>query len=718
MSGWCRPSWTWVVVCFVLSGVGVGCGGADAKGSRMTGSAAGVGGNAGSAGGGAGGLLGGAANGSAGTLGGVGGTAGVTQPPVVDSGAPPFVQDDTAASGLAPGVIDMLKAGGGACTVNAIYPYEGTIFPGGLQPPIVMWSGGADAAYVRMQYEGSDILDYQFAAGATNPGQLQIPREAWNEITRRTNRANLNVTLTVQTGGALSTCTLHWRVAAGNMVGALYYNTYQAPSPGIPGIGAIMRLTLGGVAEIYKQGAGAPPVGPCYSCHSVSFNGTVLVSSLHNYTPFFQSFVVEKFDVTSAVEPTASGTLHNANFGALTPDGSRILSMGNPQCTAGSDTFPRRPNNFPLVEGNDVARVLNTSTGEEIPAPGLDGANYMWMPQFSPDGDKVVFNHAKANGSGGTDRTQLAIMDYNYDTNTFSNLRVIVNAPEFAPGVPSFDYSPVGAGAGPQPAGVDMCTYDGTDDPSGVAFLPMGSCNGPCYPAWPFFTPDGKGVVFSLTSDPDFAQAFPGRDAPSKSDLWYVDTETLEVVRLDNANRGLDEIDQQNNYYPTVLPIAIGGYFWMFWTAVRDYGHLVQGRDPGAAPNSVLEAEKKRIWVSAIKPKLDNTNDELNQPGPLTDPSFPGFYVDGQSLSGNVRAFAALNPCLDNGAACASGLDCCCGYCSVDEASGAGTCTCEPPMCSKTNEKCETSDDCCPPESPDEPKNSCIGGFCTFIVVE
>ena len=38
-------------------------------------------------------------------------------------------------------------------------------------------------------------------------------------------------------------------------------------------------------------------------------------------------------------------------------------------------------------------------------------------------------------------------------------------------------------------------------------------------------------------------------------------------------------------------------------------------------------------------------------------------------------------------------------------------------MCAKTNEKCETSEDCCPPE-PGEPQNSCIGGFCTYILVE
>lgn len=680
--------------------------------------------NAGAAGGT---IPGGAAVGGQGAIGGT--TAGtmIPSPPVVDGAAPPFVQDDTGTSGLPQATIDMLKAGGSACTVSPSYPYEGTVFPGGLQSPIVMWTGGAEAAYMRFAYEGSDIVNYEFATGSNPAGEMQIPRDAWNEITRRTNRVNLNVTFTVQSGGALSTCTLHWKVAAGNMIGALYYNTYQAPPPGIPDTGAVMRLTLGADAEIYKQFTGPPNLipstGPCFSCHSVSFNGSTLVASFHDY--FVKTFKVEKYDVTATAQPAAANTLHNVNFGALTPDGSRILAMGNPDCTDGSDTFPRKPNNFPLVEGNDVARMVDTNSGENMNAPGLDPNNYMWMAQFSPDGDKVVFNHAKPDGMGGTDRMELAVMDYDYDSNTFSNLQVIATAPSFSGVSPTAPYMPITSLAGPiaaydpdetgpAPACVDPMK---TDANRNLGYLPVGSCTGPCYPGWPFFTPDGKGVIFSLVSEPDFAQAFPGRDAPSKSDLWYVDVGTLEVVRLDNANRGNRPIDELNNYYPTVLPIAIGGYFWMFWTGVRDYGHKVEGRVEGALPDAIRDADKKRIWVSAIKPKFDAMDSEIVVPGPLTDPSLPGFYLDGQSESGNVRAFAALNPCLDNGAECSSGLDCCCGYCAVEAGAATGMCSCDPPVCSKTNEKCETSADCCPPEG-DDPQNVCIGGFCTFILVE
>jgi hypothetical protein len=164
------------------------------------------------------------------------------------------------------------------------------------------------------------------------------------------------------------------------------------------------------------------------------------------------------------------------------------------------------------------------------------------------------------------------------------------------------------------------------------------------------------------------------------------------------------------------MPVAVGGYFWVFWTAVRSYGSKVEGRGaPGMPVNSTLEASKKRIWGAAIRPKLNLVE---NEDPTLVDPSSPGFYLDGQSESGNVRAFAALNPCLQTGDSCMSGLDCCCGYCSTKfSTTAAGTCTCEPPMCSKNNEKCVKDEDCCPMETPMEPKLECLGGFCGFITL-
>ena len=75
-------------------------------------------------------------------------------------------------------------------------------------------------------------------------------------------------------------------------------------------------------------------------------------------------------------------------------------------------------------------------------------------------------------------------------------------------------------------------------------------------------------------------------------------------------------------------------------------------------------------------------------------------------------------PTSADGASCTSGLDCCCGYCLTDANGANGTCSCEPPECSKINEKCETAADCCEPTDPDAPTPDCLGGYCGFVVVE
>ena len=664
----------------------------------------------------------------------------VPPPPPVDPSAAPYAVDDTPMAGLDPAQLDMLRNAAGPCAVTVTNPYEGTMYPGGLIPPTIMWDGATDAVYLRFSYEGSTNVSYEYAAKTASPASVQIPREAWNEITRRTNYLPLNVTLNTIAGGTASSCQLHWRVAPGNMIGAIYYNTYQAPAPGVPGQGAVMRQSLGAQAEIYKQFMGAinaiPMTGPCYSCHSVSFNGSTLVASYHDYSG--QQFRVEKFDITQDVQPEPKGMLDNANFGALTPDGKKILAMGNPQCTAGSDTFPRKPNNFPLVEGPAHARLLDTQTGADLNAKGLNPEFYMWMPQFSPDGKKVVFNHGKADGKGGSDRRELATMDFDNATNTFSNLKVIVSAGNL-PGIPapSLDYAPGPAFGGVLACGAEMCGMDGMPNtcmstmasaggnipglggaipgiPGDVGALASGSCTGPCYPAWPFFTPDGRAVVYALTSEPDYSSAFPGRDQASNSELWYVDLDLNQTIRMDNANRGLKDIDATSNYFPTVMPVAVGGYFWVFWTSMRAHGNQYPGREAGAPVIAAAEAIKKRIWAAAVKAKKPLVE---NDDPTLVDPSMPGFYLEGQSESGNVRAFAALNPCLKDGASCSSGLDCCCGYCLQEGGASTGTCSCEPPMCSKINEKCSKDSDCCPPASPKDPTLQCIGGFCNFIML-
>jgi hypothetical protein len=147
--------------------------------------------------------------------------------------------------------------------------------------------------------------------------------------------------------------------------------------------------------------------------------------------------------------------------------------------------------------------------------------------------------------------------------------------------------------------------------------------------------------------------------------------------------------DENKNYEPTTTPVASGGYFWVMFTSRRTYGNTLVG-DP---------SQTKRIWAAAV---------DINAPAGV-DPSHPAFFVAGQSQTGNSRGFWALDPCKSDGSDCASGDECCSGFCNP---------TGDPPMfkcgppdgeCSSEFEYCDDAADCC------DPGAVCINNKCSII---
>jgi hypothetical protein len=109
---------------------------------------------------------------------------------------------------------------------------------------------------------------------------------------------------------------------------------------------------------------------------------------------------------------------------------------------------------------------------------------------------------------------------------------------------------------------------------------------------------------------------------------------------------GMDDL--HHAYYPTVSPVAAGGYFWVFFDSIRNYGNL---------------GLQRQLWGAAIEISADGSYDK--------DPSYLAFCLSGQEAgTGNHRAFAALDPCRKDCDACTSGIDCCGGFCYTSEPVG------------------------------------------------
>ena len=536
-------------------------------------------------------------------------------------------------AGLSSAQVQALMAGGAKGAMRSLYPYDGTVFPRGMLAPTLMWDGAdGKAVYVHIQ---AKRFDYRGCLPTTGPQQLQLPQDIWQQAGEHSNGPSdpFAIELTVQgASGPIGPIKEQVVIAQATLKGSIYYNSYS-------GVGAIYRIPPGGMAQPFLSGTG------CYGCHTVSANGQRLMSSTGGGPG--ASYALTP---TTQPNPPVLAAAPGAAFSGMFPDGSLYVETAHP---AGSV----RPQGTPAdtFTINDAA-LYTTDTGAVIAGSGIPAG--AMMPIFSPGGRLLAFNDFAEGGGRG-----LAVMDFDLAARKASNRRVVFT--------------------------------DKADT----------------YPGWPFFLPDDKALIFARGVNSQFSGGgvgvFPGLAfGGPQSDLYIVDiasgTSTLLAKAMGMSTPqdtkgyvpfGMEDLHQ--HYYPTVSPVAAGGYFWVFFDSIRHYGN---------------QGVARQLWGTAILIAADGAY--------KSDPSYPAFYVTGQDLlTGNHRAFTALDPCKQNGDTCTSGTDCCGGFCFVPQAPAEfglelqGKCTADVPKCANSNERCTTDNDCC------NKTDKCLSGFCGKIIV-
>jgi hypothetical protein len=544
--------------------------------------------------------------------------------------------------------------------MRLLYPYDGTVFPRGLLAPLLMWDGGdADFVYVHMK---ATRFEYKGCLTPTAPRQLALPEDVWKTAGEKTLGGNdpFALELTWMSGGVVKgPVRAQIAIAQATLKGSIFYNSYNSLLPGgentgepggltdpfgggVPGAGggsgSVLRIPPGGTAERFTS-------TECNGCHSVSANGSRLLSStaLNGGLSF-------ALDPMSQPNPPSMPAGPRGAYGALYPDGSIYLA------TSAAIDVARGS----LAQAADApvdATMYETDTGAVIPSTGIPTGAL--MPMFSPDGKLLTFNDYAANQAHG-----LALMDFDIATKTAGNYRLLFMDSELSP-------------------------------------------------AWPFVLPDDLGIVFTRTASAEFSGEgvfINGATIGPSSEVYVLDIASGKSTILARAMGyatsndaatgatylpfGAEELKM--NYYPTISPVAAGGYFWLLFDSVRHYGNL---------------GLQRQLWCSAISISSDGTY--------TTDLSHPAFYLPGQEFgTSNHRAFAALEPCHADGNDCTSGVDCCGGFCTVpmtmDQEFGVeakGTCSSNVPMCAKLNDRCTSRADCCPSEAGNVDL-LCIAGFC------
>ena len=524
-----------------------------------------------------------------------------------------------------------------------LYPYDGTVVPRGMIGPLLMWEGPAAEA-VRLRIAATDF-EYEACLPPSGVNQLQVPQDIWDLAGRRTRGKQepflIEVSGVAAGGEAYGPLSTELIIAQATIKGSIYYNSYTSRFATLGG--AVLRIPAGKEVEPFAS-------SECVGCHSVSANGARMVAQ--TLALGGRSY---QLSPGVAANPPAMNPGPRAAYGALYPDGSRFVTSST------ATEVARTKLTSPLTD--DQTRMFETDTGIEVAMAGVP--THAMMPSFSADGQWLAFT--------------------------------------------DFD---VGAGAGLGVVKFDAASNSGSD--YRILFQDQGRTR----PAWPFFLPDNGAIIIARTDSPDFAGGaaglIPGLPLGPYGELFVVDVASGQATLLARAMGYASQADATagntylpfgaadvgKNYFPTVSPVAAGGYFWVFFDAVRNYGNL------GA---------QRQLWGTAL---------EISPEGSYTsDRSAPAFYLPGQEFgTGNHRAFAALDPCHQEGDACTSGIDCCGGFCKIEEPMGEfagepiGSCSPNEKPCAGRDEGCLTDADCC--NEPGQAVATCIAGFCAELLLE
>jgi hypothetical protein len=265
------------------------------------------------------------------------------------------------------------------------YPYDGTVFPKGIQPPELMWNGSTPGDKYLIRYSGQ-YVDAKIYTLAEPPSSHQVSKPLWVQITESSSGLPLNLKINRLPAGQPTATTVvddTWTIASQPLIGSVYYWANS--------LGRVLRINPGADApeDFLLQGG----QNGCSTCHSASADGTRLILGgdidvstwdLVNNTPVFTT--------TSVGKP-----IRNWAMAAVSPDGSVVIENGETQ-------LPGPP--------GGGAGLWDAQTGVKLMGSGVDDL-VMNMPAFSSNGKKIAYvDHGTL---------ALSVLDYDAVARTASN---------------------------------------------------------------------------------------------------------------------------------------------------------------------------------------------------------------------------------------------------------------------------------------------------------
>jgi hypothetical protein len=574
------------------------------------------------------------------------------------------VVNEVVTNGVAPGTIASLNGATASdpSLTSLLYPYDRTVWPLGLTSPLVMWNAPDASGDIYRLHLAQSNYTFDTYAPIGQPGQLRVDQSSWDRMTASNpggTATPLTMTLSRWDGtNAYVSASISFAIAPASLRGAIYYWTASQDDAGV---------RKGHISQ-FRPGTGATPVplnnGRCMGCHAVSADGTTLVADVDdqdegdpdasNRVPSIAPWgnwsstrAWASFDLT---QPSAPQVVQTTMFGAdiaLSPNGQYVVFGGPSNPTTAGSVY--------MSLGDPKTGAVYVDSGLDQVA-GIDAGTTLMQPAFSPDGTKVAVVQAGGNLSDNVIPAQpesIAYLDFSMDAGWFSpTLHTIVNA----------------------------------DNPV------FGAKQGLGYPS---FTPDSTAIAFHAGTTSTGCTGTCDDSTYDDGQLWlYSLASGGSPILLNAATNPPLATDQGVSVEPTFNPVARGGYSWVVFTSMRDWGNELTGESDDAGQRQNV---MRRLWVAAIDTTLGTV-----------DPSHPAIYLEGQEATPNMRGFWALASCTASvppgtpGGACGAGFECCSGFCEQGQCVDVSQVS-----CAGAGGACTQTSDCCNAGAV-----SCMNGTC------
>jgi hypothetical protein len=254
------------------------------------------------------------------------------------------------------------------------YPYDKTVFPLGLPAPVPQWCLGVapactgnmtDVYDIKLTTPTATFEAFTTTATPTAPSFSlpTTPVDVWGKLTSSATGAMTFSIARYDGTTAYKATTETWNIAAANLAGTIYFWEID--------LGTVVKMPVGqGPAPFLQIPTAVSPAITCTACHSVSKNGSTIVTAFNGSASPWGTF-----DTQTGASIFVDGTDPNngpagSGFEAISPDGAWVL-WGQEQ-------------GVPYLS-------LNPASSATTAAQMNPGMGNPCQPAWSPDGNHVAF---------------------------------------------------------------------------------------------------------------------------------------------------------------------------------------------------------------------------------------------------------------------------------------------------------------------------------------